>query len=210
MRASKQTHPQPFGLEAPCAIQRLFDKATDGLSRFEEKYGEAALSRYVDFYLSPRHRDDLSAGCPIPMLSADVSRTSGEVKAAFDAGLDRLTERLGQQFLVENKPGASGNIGTEMVAKSAPDGYNVVVSLSTSLLINQFLYTKMAYNPQKDLPFGMLMSLAICTVLYIGMAAVMTGLTPYTLLGTDAMPPNPATDRSKTRVTLYEVISEHN
>jgi TetR/AcrR family transcriptional repressor of nem operon len=78
------------------AIERLFDKATDGLSRFEEKYGEAALSRYVDFYLSPRHRDDLTAGCPIPMLSADVSRTGGDVKAAFDAGLDRLTERLGR------------------------------------------------------------------------------------------------------------------
>lgn len=40
-------------------------------------------------------------------------------------------------------------------------------------------------NPQRDLPIGMLASLAICTVLYIGMAAVMTGLTPYHLLGTD-------------------------
>lgn len=78
------------------AIERLFDKATDGISRFEEKYGAAALSRYVDFYLSPRHRDDLSAGCPIPMLSADVSREGGNVKTAFDAGLDRLTERLGR------------------------------------------------------------------------------------------------------------------
>ena len=56
----------------------------------------AALSRYVDFYLSPRHRDDLTIGCPIPMLAADVSRTGGDVKAAFDAGLDRLTEGLGQ------------------------------------------------------------------------------------------------------------------
>lgn len=78
------------------AIARLFDKATDGLSRFEDKYGDAALTRYVDFYLSPRHRDDLTLGCPIPMLSADVSRMGGDVKAAFDAGLDRLTERLGR------------------------------------------------------------------------------------------------------------------
>jgi TetR/AcrR family transcriptional repressor of nem operon len=78
------------------AIERLFEKATDGLSRFAEKYGDAALSRYVDFYLSPRHRDDLTIGCPIPVLAADVSRTGGDVKAAFDAGLDRLTEKLGQ------------------------------------------------------------------------------------------------------------------
>jgi TetR/AcrR family transcriptional repressor of nem operon len=89
------------------AIERLFDKATDGISRFEEKYGEAALSRYVDFYLSPRHRDDLSAGCPIPMLSADVSRAGGDVKVAFDAGLDRLTERLGR--LMSPAGSRSGN-----------------------------------------------------------------------------------------------------
>jgi APA family basic amino acid/polyamine antiporter len=42
-----------------------------------------------------------------------------------------------------------------------------------------------SHKPQRDLPIGMLLSLAICTVLYIAMAAVMTGLVPYTLLGTD-------------------------
>lgn len=77
------------------AIERLFDKAVDSVSRTAEKYGDAALSRYVDFYLSPRHRDDLTTGCPIPALAADVSRAGGDVKAAFDAGLDRLTEQLG-------------------------------------------------------------------------------------------------------------------
>ena len=78
------------------AVTRLFEKACETVGRFEEKHGEAALDRYIDFYLSPRHRDDLTIGCPIPMLAADVSRTGGDVKAAFDAGLDRLTEGLGQ------------------------------------------------------------------------------------------------------------------
>ncbi len=78
------------------AIERLFDKAIEGVSRFEERHGAAAFSRYVDFYLSPRHRDDLSQGCPIPVLAADVSRAGGAVKAAFDAGLERLADRLGQ------------------------------------------------------------------------------------------------------------------
>lgn len=64
---------------------------------------------------------------------------------------EAVSKKLGQPVIVENKAGASAMLGTDMVAKSAPDGYNVVVSLSTSLLINQFLYTKMAYNPQKDL-----------------------------------------------------------
>src|SRR5690606_9470773 len=50
-----------------------------------------------------------------------------------------------------NKVGASGMLATDYVAKSAPDGYTVTFSLSTALLINQFLYTRMPYNPQTDL-----------------------------------------------------------
>lgn len=64
---------------------------------------------------------------------------------------ESMSKQLGQPILVENKAGAAGMLGTDQVAKSAPDGYNVVLSLSTSLLINQYLYTTMAYNPQKDL-----------------------------------------------------------
>jgi tripartite-type tricarboxylate transporter receptor subunit TctC len=64
---------------------------------------------------------------------------------------EAMSKSMGQPIIVENKAGAAGMLGTDQVAKSAPDGYNVVLSLSTSLLINQYLYTKMAYNPQKDL-----------------------------------------------------------
>lgn len=64
---------------------------------------------------------------------------------------EAMSKRMGQPVLVENKGGASGMLGTDQVAKAAPDGYTFAVSLSTSLLINQFLYTKMSYNPQKDL-----------------------------------------------------------
>lgn len=64
---------------------------------------------------------------------------------------EAMSKRLGQSIVVENKAGAAGMLGTDQVAKSAPDGYNVLLSLSTSMLINQYLYTKMAYNPQKDL-----------------------------------------------------------
>lgn len=64
---------------------------------------------------------------------------------------EAMSKKLGQPIIVENKAGASAMLGTDQVAKSAPDGYNVVLSLSTSLLINQFLYSKMSYNPQKDL-----------------------------------------------------------
>ena len=62
---------------------------------------------------------------------------------------DWLTERLGQQFLVENKPGASGNIGTEMVAKSAPDGYTLL-QVVTPNAINPALYTNLGFDFIRD------------------------------------------------------------
>ena len=64
---------------------------------------------------------------------------------------ESMSKRMGQPILVENKGGAAGMLGTDQVAKAPADGYTLAVSLSTSLMINQFLYTKMAYNPQKDL-----------------------------------------------------------
>jgi tripartite-type tricarboxylate transporter receptor subunit TctC len=64
---------------------------------------------------------------------------------------DKLSARLGQPILVENKGGAGGILGTDAVAKAAPDGYTFTVALSTSLLINQFLFSKLPYDPQRDL-----------------------------------------------------------
>ncbi|WP_413788757.1 Bug family tripartite tricarboxylate transporter substrate binding protein [Comamonas halotolerans] len=64
---------------------------------------------------------------------------------------EAMSKPLGQPIIVENRTGASGMLGTDAVAKSAPDGYTVAVSLSTSLLINQFLYSKMSYKPLEDL-----------------------------------------------------------
>lgn len=64
---------------------------------------------------------------------------------------DKLRVQLGQPVLVDNKPGASGILGTDFVAKAPADGHTILFSLSTSMLINQFLYKKLPYNPQKDL-----------------------------------------------------------
>lgn len=79
------------------AIARLFDQTIAGLDRSEAKHGaQGALDRYVDFYLSPRHRDDLTIGCPIPALAGEARRASPEVAKAFDDGLDRLADRIGK------------------------------------------------------------------------------------------------------------------
>lgn len=61
----------------------------------------------------------------------------------------RLTAELGQQFLVENRPGAAGNIGAETAARATPDGYTLLL-MANSHVINPALYTKITYDPVKD------------------------------------------------------------
>src|SRR5256885_11183009 len=61
----------------------------------------------------------------------------------------RLSEQLGKQVFVENKPGAGGTIGADFVAKSAPDGHTLVVTGSTHL-ITSHLYKKLPYDALKD------------------------------------------------------------
>jgi tripartite-type tricarboxylate transporter receptor subunit TctC len=66
---------------------------------------------------------------------------------------DQLKQKFGQAFVVENKPGASGNLGTDAVAKAEPDGYTLGLSIGGPLAINPLLFAKMPYDPQKDLAF---------------------------------------------------------
>ncbi|MGA8388464.1 MAG: tripartite tricarboxylate transporter substrate-binding protein, partial [Pseudolabrys sp.] len=54
-------------------------------------------------------------------------------------------------FVVENKPGASGNLGTDAVAKAAPDGSTIGVSIGGPLAINTLLFAKLPYDPHKDI-----------------------------------------------------------
>jgi tripartite-type tricarboxylate transporter receptor subunit TctC len=61
----------------------------------------------------------------------------------------KLSERLGQQVVIENKPGASGMIGADLVAKSAPDGYTLLANASIHV-INPSLYAKLRYDAIKD------------------------------------------------------------
>lgn len=63
----------------------------------------------------------------------------------------RLAERFKQPFVVENKPGGGGNIGTELVAKSAPDGYTLIVNSVGPMAVNPSLYPKLNFNPLVDL-----------------------------------------------------------
>jgi tripartite-type tricarboxylate transporter receptor subunit TctC len=64
---------------------------------------------------------------------------------------NRLSEQWGKSFIVENKPGAGGNIGTEVVVKAPPDGYTVMVNSVGPIAVNPTLYTNLPYNPITDL-----------------------------------------------------------
>lgn len=70
-----------------------------------------------------------------------VARTIGEA----------LSHRIGQPVVIDNRGGAGGVLGTDVVAKAPADGYTLLFSTSTPMLVNQFLYTKLPYNLQKDI-----------------------------------------------------------
>lgn len=62
---------------------------------------------------------------------------------------DKSSKTLGQAIVIENKPGAGGNIGAELVARAEPDGYTMMIS-SIGMATNKFLYPKLSYDPVKD------------------------------------------------------------
>ena len=63
---------------------------------------------------------------------------------------DQLTKALGQQVIAENRPGAGGQIGADVAAKAAPDGYTLLMVTISTHGIGPALYPKLPYDPQKD------------------------------------------------------------
>lgn len=73
----------------------------------------------------------------------------GAVDVVGRIAAQKLTERFGQSFFIENIAGATGNIGTAQAAKASPDGYTLLVAFS-SHVVNPSLFDKLAYDPEKD------------------------------------------------------------
>jgi tripartite-type tricarboxylate transporter receptor subunit TctC len=85
----------------------------------------------------------------VPFAPGGVTDTSGRLIA------DQLSKRLGQQVIVDNKPGASGNIGTQMVAAAEPDGYTLLLGFDGTMVINPHVFPKVGFDTAKDFaPIG--------------------------------------------------------
>lgn len=92
---------------------------------------------------------------------------AGAVDIATRATAHEMTKILGQPVAVENKPGAGGNLGVLEVARSAPDGYSMVMSTSGIQAINPVLYAKMPLDPNRELaPVAPLVSLSNVLVVH--------------------------------------------
>ncbi len=74
----------------------------------------------------------------------------GSLDSAGRLIAQKLTEAWGQAVVVENKPGAGGNIGADLVAKSRPDGYTILVGALSTHAVNPSLYSKMPYDAARD------------------------------------------------------------
>ena len=102
----------------------------------------------------------------VPFTPGGVTDTSGRVIAEF------LGKRLGQQVVVENKPGASGNIGTAQVASAAPDGYTLVLGFDGTMVINPHVFAKVPFDTTKDFtPVGKIGDAVLILVAHPGVAA---------------------------------------
>ncbi len=85
---------------------------------------------------------------PVRMIVPYVAGGNADIFGRVLA--QKLGEAFRQSFVVENKPGANGGIGTDFVAKAAPDGYTLLAVASGPIVVNPVLYAKVPYDPLKD------------------------------------------------------------
>ncbi|MGB6935331.1 MAG: tripartite tricarboxylate transporter substrate-binding protein [Xanthobacteraceae bacterium] len=85
---------------------------------------------------------------PVRLIVGFPPGGPGDISARLEG--QWLTEKLGQQFIVENRPGAGGNIGTEMVVRAPPDGYTLFL-VNTANAINASLYENLSFDFLRDI-----------------------------------------------------------
>ena len=119
---------------------------------------------------APAAADDAYPAKPIRILVGFSPGGGTDIMARIVA--PRMSERLGQPVIVENRPGAGGNLATAAVVKSAPDGYTLLMGTIAALAINPSLYKNIPFDPVKDLaPISLGVSLANVVVVNSSLTA---------------------------------------
>ena len=85
---------------------------------------------------------------PIKIIVAYSAGQGTDIATRYLA--EQMTKDLGQPIVIENRAGAGGNIGTEQARQAAPDGYTLTMGTNATHALNQFLYSKLSFNPEQD------------------------------------------------------------
>jgi tripartite-type tricarboxylate transporter receptor subunit TctC len=102
----------------------------------------------------------------VPFTPGGVTDTSGRLIA------EQLSKRLGQQVIVDNRPGASGNIGTQQVAAAEPDGYTLLLGFDGTMVINPHVFEKVLFSTTRDFaPVGKIGDAILILVAHPGVPA---------------------------------------
>ncbi|MGV3573079.1 MAG: Bug family tripartite tricarboxylate transporter substrate binding protein [Ramlibacter sp.] len=118
-------------------------------SLFTRRLGAALLAAAGGAWLAtPAAAQDYPAK-PVKVIVAFTAGGTTDILAR--AVSQKLTERFKQNFIVDNKPGAGGNLGTEQAARAAPDGYTLIVNSVGPIAVNPSLFKKLNINPLVDL-----------------------------------------------------------
>lgn len=114
-------------------------------------------------------RDAMAAYPDKPIRFVVAFAAGGSIDLLARLFAQRLTETLGQQVVVDNRPGAGGNLSAEIVARSAPDGYTIYIC-APSLVVNASLYSRIPYDPVRDFaPVTLLAAVQNVLVAYPGL-----------------------------------------
>jgi tripartite-type tricarboxylate transporter receptor subunit TctC len=108
------------------------------------------MTRYIAAMLAACATLSAYAQYPGKPVRVVVSTVPGPLDTFARLVLDKMSTALKQPFVVENKPGAGGNIAAEMVAKSAPDGYTLLFAIDTTFTVNPSIYKALPFDPAKD------------------------------------------------------------
>jgi tripartite-type tricarboxylate transporter receptor subunit TctC len=116
------------------------------------------LAAFACARLPPALAQDTYPSRPVRMIVPLSAGGSADVIPRIVA--DKLAAKFGQPFVVENRPGATGGVGAEMVAKAEPDGYTLLATTPPVLVINESLHARINYDPRAFVPVSIVSALS--------------------------------------------------